>query len=422
MIVEILKEKIVHREYYLKKIDNFLGSNIIKVLVWQRRVGKSCILKSVIQKLAKDLPIKNFFYINKEDLTWDYIKDYKDLKQEFDKFLQTIDNNFRIFVWIDEIQEIEDWENFITHLQTKYKNIEIFITWSNSKLLSGDLATKLTGRYVEIFIYPLDLEEFAIFKDEEISKDLFLQYIQFWGLPWIFEVKYNREAIFEYLRWVYNTILLKDVVRYNKVKKIDFLDSLYKFVFANIWNIFSAKSIADYLKSQRIKISIDTVLEYLRYGINAFLIWQLKAVDPTTRKYFEIYNKYYVGDLWLRNAIVWVKLAKDINKLLENYIYLLLKKYWYDIRLGRFKIFDKEIKNYKNIEVDFIAEKEGKVMYIQVATSVLDEETRTRELRPLLFLNDNSKFVITLDDIDFGEYKGIKFVNILDFHKILKQW
>ena len=420
MIKEILKEKIIERKFYLEQIKNFLDTKIVKVLVWQRRVGKSYILKLLIQKLSKQIPLNNFFYINKEDLTWDNIKDYKDLQNEFENFLKQTDKNKKIFVWIDEIQDILWWEKFITHLQTKYQNIEIFITWSNSDLLSGDLATKLTWRYVEIEVFPLDLEEFSIFKKEKISKQLFLDYLKYWWLPGIFEVKYNDKAIFDYLKWVYNTIVLKDIVKYYNVKNIDFMDSLYKFIFSNLGNIFSAKTISDYLKSQKIKISVDSILVYLQYAISAFLLHLVKSQDPKTKKYFEIYNKYYVWDLGLRNAIVGVNLASDIGGLLENYVFLNLKRNWYDVKIGRLKVYDKEVKKYKNIEIDFIAEKGWEIKYIQVATSVLDEITRQRELRPLQILNDNwEKYIVHFDDIDYGQVEGIKFVNVIKIHTIL---
>ena len=414
MIKEILKEKIIERKFYLQQIKNFLDTKIVKVLVGQRRVGKSYILKLLIQKLSKKISINNFFYINKEDLTWDSVKTYQDLQIEFEKFLKQIDENKKIFVWIDEIQEIQDWEKFITHLQTKYQNIEIFITWSNSDLLSWDLATKLTWRYVEIKVFPLDLKEFSIFKQEKISKQLFLDYLKYGWLPGIFEVKYNDKAIFDYLKWVYNTIILKDIVKYYNMKNIDFMDSLYKFIFSNIGNIFSAKTISDYLKSQKIKISVDSILLYLQYATKAFLINLVKSQDPKTKKYFEIYNKYYVQDLGLRNAIVGVNFANDIWWLLENYVYLVLRKNGYDVKIWRLKIYDKETKKYKNIEIDFIAEKDGKTKYIQVATSVLDEKTRTRELKPLQSLNDNwEKCIVHFDDIDYWEKEWIKFVNVL---------
>ena len=420
MIKNLLEEKIIERPFYLKQIENFLDTKIVKVLVWQRRVWKSYILKLLIQKLSKHIPLNNFFYINKEDLAWDNIKTYQDLQTEFEKFLKQIDKNKKIFVWIDEIQEIQEWEKFITHLQTKYTNIEIFITWSNSDLLSGDLATKLTWRYIEIEIFPLDLEEFSIFKIEKISKQLFLDYLKYGWLPGIFEVKYNDKAIFDYLKWVYNTIVLKDIVKYYNVKNIDFMDSLYKFIFSNIWNIFSAKTISDYLKSQKIKISVDSILLYLQYATKAFLLNLVKSQDPKTKKYFEIYNKYYTWDLGLRNAIVGVNLASDIWWLLENYVYSSFKRNWYDVKIGRLKVYDKETKKYKNIEIDFITEKDWKTKYIQVATSILDEKTRARELKSLQAVKDNwEKYIVHFDDIDYGEVEWIKFVNVLSLKSII---
>ena len=416
MIQEILKENIIKRPFYLNQIENFLDTKIVKVLIGQRRVWKSYILKQIIQKLSKKIPINNFFYINKENLAWDKVKTYQDLQTEFEIFLKQINDKNKIFVWIDEIQEIQGWEKFITHLQSRYTNVEIFITWSNSELLSWDLASKLTWRYVEIEVFPLDLKEFSTFKQEKITKQLFLDYLKYWWLPWIFEVKYNDKAIFDYLKWVYNTIVLKDIVKYYNVKNIDFMDSLYKFIFSNVGNIFSAKTISDYLKSQKIKISVDSILLYLQYAINAFLIHLVKSQDPKTKKYFEIYNKYYVGDLWLRNAIVGVNLASDIWWLLENCVYLNLKRNWYNVKIWRLKVYDKETKKYKNIEIDFIAEKAWKTKYIQVATSVLDENTRKRELKSLQSLKDNwEKYIVHFDDIDYGEVEWIKFVNVLDF-------
>jgi len=413
-ITEILKEKIIIRESYINNLKLYLDSNIIKVLTWMRRVWKSFILKSLIQELVKENIIikKNIFYINKEDLEFDYIKDYEILYTEFKKFISNIDSSKKIFIWIDEIQEISGWEKFVNSILSKYwNNIEIFITWSNSNMLSSELSTLITWRYIEFEIFPLSLEEYSIFSKKKVDKELFLEYLKYWWLPWIFFMNKIDLIIFNYLKWIYSTILIKDIVKYFWLRNIDFFENLYKYIFSNIWSIFSAKSISDYLKSQKVKISPETVLNYLDYGLKVYLLNLVKTVEPETKKYFEIYNKYYAWDLWLRNALVWYNFKRDIWKLIENYVFLELKRFWYEVKIWRLK---------SGKEIDFIAIKNWITKYFQVCYLLWSEETIQREYSSLEEISDNwEKYVVSFDDIDFWISNWIRHINVMKLGEVL---
>ena len=413
VIQKILEEKIIDRNFYLDKINNYLNAPLIKVLIGQRRVWKSSILKSIIQKLIKnnDIIAENIFYINKELPIFDDIKNYDDLKNKFKKFLEN-KKEWKIFVGIDEVQEIIGWEKFVNGLLAEYgEKIEIFITWSNSFLLSWELATYLTWRYIEFNIFPLSFEEFCIFKKVECSKKEFLEYLKFGWLPAIFKMQYDENVIFPYLLWVYNTIVLKDIIQYHNIKNISFFKDLYKYTLTNIWNIVSWKSIKDYLKSQQISIWNETVLNFLQYALDTFILNKVYSVEPKTKKYFEIYNKYYAWDLWLRNALVWYNFARDIWKLIENYVYLELRRNWYEIKIWR-------LKSWK--EIDFIATKNWITKYFQVCYLLGSEDTIKREYSALEEIWDNwEKYVLSFDDIDFGINNGIKHLNVMKLSEVL---
>ncbi|MDD2566268.1 MAG: ATP-binding protein [Candidatus Gracilibacteria bacterium] len=413
MIQEILKENIVERDFYMNNIKKYLDTPLIKVLIGQRRVGKSTILKSIIKYLyqTKDIIENNFFYINKESPYFDHIRNYDDLKKEFEEFKKNTKPG-KIFIGIDEIQDIEGWEKFINGYSAIYgEQAEIFITGSNSFLLSGELATYLTGRYIEFPIYSLSFEEFCIFKKESRTKDNFIEYLKYGGLPAIFKMEYTADTIFSYLLGVYNTIVLKDIIQYHSIKNVVFFKDLYKYTLANIGNIVSGKSIKDYLKSQNIHIGNDTVLNFLGYAQDTFLLNKVYSVNPETKKYFEIYNKYYVSDLGLRNALVGYDFGKDIGKLLENYVFLELKRNRYEVKIGKLK---------SNTEIDFIATKSGITKYFQVCYLLGSEETIKREYNSLKEISDNwEKYVISFDDINHGIDGGIKHINIMDIGKVL---
>lgn len=413
LIQEILKEKIIERGLYMNQIEKYIGVPIIKVIIGQRRVWKSSILKSFIQKLhlSKTIPEENIFYVNKELMRFDHIKGYNDLKESFYDFLQQ-KKEWKVFVWIDEIQEIDGWEKFINGLLAEFwEEIEIFISGSNSFLLSSELATYLTGRYIEFQIYPLSFSEFAQFGDKEKSESLFYEYLKYGWMPAIFKMEYSEEIIYPYLNGVYNTIMIKDILSRHSIKNIVFFKDLYKYTISNIGNIISAISIKKYLRSQNVSLGNDTVLHYLQYAQDVFLLNKVYSCDPTSKKYFEIYNKYYVSDLWLRNSIVWYDFKRDIGSLIENYVYLELKRKKYEVKVWRFS-------NEK--EIDFIAEKWWRKIYLQVAYTMKTESTLTREYASLKLLKDNwAKYVVTLDSNQIWPHEGIEHIYMLDLEDVL---
>ena len=413
MIHNILQQSIISRERYLTKIFQYRDAPIIKVITGMRRSWKSFLLKNILQKAVNDyaIPPENIFYVDKELFLFDDIVTYRDLDKHFQQFLQTIQIGQKIVIAIDEVQEIQQWEKIINSYLSSYaQNAEIFITGSNSTMLSSELSTLLTGRYVEIGVFPLDLEEYTLFSKKPLTRELFEEYLQYGGLPGMLHLQ-QEEAIYPYLKDIYATILLKDIVKYFWVRNVDFFEDLYRYTFANIGNIVNAKSISDYLKSQRVILSPDMVLNYLGYGTKSYLLNKIKSVNPDTKRYFEIYNKYYVWDIGLRNAIVGYDRKKDIWKLIENYVFLELKKYGYEIKVGR-------LSSWK--EIDFVAEKHGIIKYFQVCYLLWGGDTMAREYAPLEEINDNrEKFVVSFDEVDFWISEGIRHINVMDLSRIL---
>lgn len=415
MIDEIIKEKLVARPFYLEQLKQYLWSPLIKVIVGQRRVGKSTLLKQIIQYLVKEKGWEKdqIFYMNKEFPEYDQILSYKELNDLLTTFLEH--KKGKCLIAIDEIQEIQNREKTVNGFLSKYtERVDIIITGSNSNLLSGELSTHIAGRYIELPVYPLSYSEFLDFQKKENNTETFSDYLCFWGLPALSELPSNYDIFHNYLRGVYNTIVLKDIISRFTVKHIDFFETLYRYVFANIGNIFSAKSISDYLKSQKINISVDSVLNYLAYGEQAFILHKIKSQDPKTKKFFTIYNKYYVGDLGIRNSLVGYQPAKDIGGLLENYVYLLLKKWGFSVSIWK-------LSSWK--EIDFIAEKYWKLIYLQVSTSILDPQTLEREYAALEEVNDNwEKLVVTMDAYAFWVKNGIKHYRIEELESFLTLW
>jgi len=400
------EQKIQKREIYLQKIKKYIWSPIIKVITGMRRSGKSYFLQSILQEFVAEKIIKdsNIFYINKELLKFDFIKNYDDLNKNFTDWKSNI--SWKFVVAIDEIQEIQMREKFINSILAEYQNdVEIFITWSNSNLLSSKLSTHIAGRYAEFIIYPLSLLEFAQFEDCDITEELFLDYIKYGSLPWIFNLRKNDEVIYDYLRWVYNTIFVKDILNYNKINSNHFFVTLYEYIFKNIWTTFTANSIQKYLKSQKINIWVDTILNYIQYGVESYLLQSFKKHDIKGKKTFQIYEKYFINDLGIRNSIVWFDFGRDIANILENIVFLELKRRWYEVFLGQ----------YKNREIDFVAKKWWDYEYFQVTYLLQNEETIQREFRWLLDIKDNRpKTVLSMDKTFANKHEWVNHINIIE--------
>lgn len=399
------------RPYYLDQLVSWLWSPVIKVISGMRRVGKSSLLKSLMTYTTKNhiYTSEQIFYLNKELNRYDHIVDYTSLKKEFLHWKETNSIGDHFFVALDEIQQVVQREKFVTWLLAEYHDsIDIYITWSNSFLLSSELATFLTWRYLEYKIYPLTYSEYLSFGEQEHSIELFWQYIEQWGMPGIWDLK-DASTIPSYVSTIYDSIIVKDVLPRHQIRNVEFFHILYKYVAANIWNIFSAKSIKNYLKAQELSVKVETILQYLSYGQEAFVLHKVLSQDPIKKKFFQIHNKYYVGDIWMRNALSGFDRLNHMWWLLENYVYLLLLKHRYEVRIGRWK-------NWK--EIDFIASRQGKMIYIQVSYLLNHPETVEREYGNLRDIRDNRpKYVVTMDPYPLWVKDWCEHVQVWDFEE-----
>ncbi|MBI4687783.1 MAG: ATP-binding protein [Nitrospirae bacterium] len=399
-------KKYIKRTNYLERIRPFMNKDVIKVLTGQRRVGKSYLLFQLMDELASmDVKKSDILYINKELHEFDAIKDYRNLLRYIK---QAAKGKKKITLFIDEIQGISQFEKALRDLQAS-GGYDIYCTGSNADLLSGELATYLSGRYVEVEVYSLSYPEFLIFHKLENTEDSFLKYIKYGGLPYLINLEMNDEVVYDYLKSVNNTILFKDVVARYNIRNVAFLERLVAYVADNVGSLVSAKKISDFLKSQKTKISPNVVLNYLSFLSNAFLIFKVRRSEIAGKRLFEINDKYYFQDCGLRHALVGYRLS-DINKVLENIVYMHLRVSGYTVTVGQMGA----------REIDFVGEKKGERLYVQVAYLIPDKKTWDREFGNLLQISDNyPKFVVSMDRMIEGGEKGIKHMHIAQFIRTL---
>lgn len=393
--------KLIKRKLYLQKIEPFIGKPIIKILTGMRRVGKSELLKQIRDKISREHVDKNIIYINKELREFDSIIDNQDLNN----YVDSASTAHESVIFIDEIQEIKNWERSINSFLAE--GMDIYITGSNAHLLSSDLATLLAGRYVEFNIFTLSFKEFIELGEfENVSQEkVFQKYIKFGGLPGLFHLDFHPSATFQFLDAIYQTILLKDIVRRHKVRNVDLLDNITKFVFDNIGNLFNASTIVKYLENQQIKNSVPTIQTHVHYLTDVFIAHKIRQFDLKGKEYLTTNAKYFVGDLGLRHAILGYR-DSDISGMLENIVYLELCRNDYQVSLGRLG----------EKEVDFIAEKAGKIVYIQVTYVMPDVKTRERAFSVLEAIKDNHpKYVISMDSLLTKRPSGVIHLNLYDF-------
>lgn len=390
------------RNLYLDKLRPFIDKPVIKVITGMRRSGKSCFLSSVMEELRNGQEC-NIIYINKESLEFDFIRGYKEL---YEYVKAKIQGQRRNYLFIDEVQEIVNWEKAISSFFTD-NAADIYLTGSNAHMLSSELATLLSGRYIEFPIYTLGFEEFIRFHEaKKLSiNDYFILFTKYGGFPGLYHLDLEEEVVYQYINSLFNTILLKDVVQKNNIRNIAVLENIIRYVFDNIGNIFSAKKVSDYLKSQKIRLGVDTVQNYLSYMRSAFSIYKVPRYDIKGKKLLEIQEKYFLGDIGLRHALLGFREA-DIAGILENIVFLELKRRGYKVCIG--KLDDREI--------DFIAEKQSEKKYIQVAYLLSSEDTINREFSVLKKIPDNyPKYVISLDTIMGSDFEGVKRIHLIDF-------
>ena len=391
----------ITREIYKKHIDRYIGKEIIKVLVGQRRVGKSYLLYQTMDSIREQFSAPNIIYINLETHEFEILNtsvslyDYIKLKSKEGELN---------FLMIDEIQMVPKFEKTLRSLLAE-GGYDIYCTGSNAHILSGELGTSLGGRYIEIPVYALNYPEFLLFHHLENTADSLNLYLKYGGLPYLIHLELTDEIVFDYLKNISQSILFGDVVSRFEIRNIDFLNRLIRYLANETGNLISARGIGNYLKSQNVSISITAILNYLNYLTTAMLIARVQRSDIQGKKVFEVNEKYYFNDIGLRNSIAGFS-PFDLGQIMENVVYLHLKSVGYSVLVGKQQ--DKEI--------DFIAERQGEKVYIQVALRISEKHTMEREFGNLLALKDNyPKYVITLDEYSGTSFQGIKHVPLRQF-------
>lgn len=396
-------KEVLPRPVYLDRIKPFLGKDIIKILTGMRRAGKSYILLQLIETIREEYPDAHIIHIDMELAAFSSIRTHADL---YAFVLGQIHPTGQHFLLIDEVQEITAFERCLRSLLNEGK-CDIICTGSNAGLLSGELATMLSGRHITFPVHGLSYIEFLHFHGLAQSADSLVSYLTIGGLPYLRHIGTDQEIAFEYLKSVYSTILLKDVVARENIRNVHFLENLVAFLSDNTGSILSARNITKYLKSQQINIPTQTVLNYLRAITQSYFVYRVPRAEVHGLKIFEVGEKYYFGDTGLRNCVRTFHFPNDIHKLMENAVFLHLSINRYTVFTGR--LGDREI--------DFVAERSGKKIYIQVCYTLSDEQTVAREFGNLLLIEDNfPKYVVTYNDpITDRDYKGIRQVNLIHF-------
>lgn len=402
----------VQRETYLNRIRPFIGTDLIKVMTGIRRCGKSVMLELIKQELIRSgVNPAQFISINFEDMNYAHLQTAKALHEEISR--RAADINGKVYLFFDEIQEVRDWEKCINSFRVSL-DCDIYITGSNAKLLSGELATYLGGRYVEFVIYPFSFAEFlelyrTIFPDESVQK-CFQNYLLSGGMPYLANIRYADEPSKQYLHDLFNSVQLKDIVKRNKIRDVDLLERIIAYVMANVGNTFSASSLAKFLKSEQRTVAPETILNYIKYCCDAYLFYQVKREDLQGKQILSSNEKYYIADHGIREAVFGGNM-KEINLTLENIVYLELLRRGYEVTVGRTG--DKEI--------DFVCHKRDEKLYVQVAYLLASDETIQREFGAYDTIRDNfPKYVVSLDEFDMSR-NGIKHRNIRDF-LLAEEW
>lgn len=396
----------------MKRIRPFIGTDLVKVMTGIRRCGKSVMLDLIKEEL-KELGISaaQFITFNFEDLRNANFCTASSLHDEVIRRASEISG--KVYLFFDEIQEVTDWEKCINSLRIEM-DCDIYITGSNARLLSGELATVLGGRYVEFTIYPFSYAEFMdLYKDifpDASDSAVFQKYLTLGGMPYLANLRYAEEPSKQYLTDVYNSVVLNDVVKRNKIRDIDLLTRIVTYVIGNIGTTFAATSIAKFLKSERRTVATDTVLNYIQYCISAYLFYQVKRQDIQGKQILSTNEKYYMADHGFREAVFGGNM-RDINLILENIIYMESLRRGYTITVGKSG----------TKEIDFICQKQDQKVYIQVTYLLASEETIQREFGIYDSIHDNfPKYVVSMDELDFSR-NGIKHRNIKEF-LLMKEW
>lgn len=402
----------IKRETYMRRIRPFIGNELIKVLTGIRRSGKSVMLDLIKEELCDSgVNSAQFISINFENMSNAHLCTAAALHDEIIRRASEIKG--KVYLFFDEIQEVDAWEKCVNSFRVEL-DCDIYITGSNAKLLSGELATYLAGRYVEFVIYPFSFAEFTelyrtVFPDTSVE-GCFTKYLTTGGMPYLSNLMYDETAGRQYLQDLYNSVELKDIVKRNKIRDVDMLERIIAYITSNIGTTFSSTAISKYLKSEGRAVSPDTVLSYIKACTDAFLFYQVKRQDLRGRKILTVNEKYYVADHGVREAVFGGNM-RDINLVLENIVYMELARRGYTVTVG--KAGEKEI--------DFVCQKQRDTIYVQVCYLLAAEETVEREFGAYHGIRDNfPKYVVSLDEFDMSR-DGIKHCNIRDF-LLAEEW
>lgn len=398
----------IKRETYMSRIRPFMNNDLIKVLTGIRRSGKSVMLELIKEELTDSgVSREQFISINFEDMRYSKLHRANTLHEEVLKRAEDIRG--KVYLFFDEIQEVEEWEKCINSLRV-ILDCDIYLTGSNAKLLSGELATYLGGRYVEFVIYPFSYTEFMelyhVVCPEISEQQAFQKYMLFGGMPYLSNLRYEEEPSGQYLEDLFNSVQLKDIVKRNKIRDVDLLERIIAYVMANIGTTFSATTIVKFLKNEQRTVSADTILNYIKYCVDAYLFYQVKRQELQGKQILSTNEKYYIADHGIREAVYGGNM-RDINLILENIVFMEILRRGYHVTVGKVK----------EKEIDFVCEKRNEKIYVQVTYLLASEDTINREFGIYENIKDNyPKFVVSLDEFDMSR-NGIKHMNIREFLK-----
>ena len=396
---------------YTDRLEKLTGNRLVKVLIGQRRVGKSYILRQLALKLTEQgVKPQNIFMLSKEIEDFDFVDTNKDLDELFHLYLNEVKPQGKVYIFLDEVQNIEKWETFVNSYSQDYMHeYELFITGSNSRMLSGELATLLSGRYVEIEVYPFSYDEFLGYFHKEPGRTTYAEYIHTSGLPELYKLQ-DEELRRYYMRSLKDTIMLRDIVTHNKVRDVPLLEDLFVYVINNASNLMSITGIVDYMKHQGRKVSYDTAATYLQYIEDAFLIFHINRYNIRGKAVIGGNAKYYANDLAFRNYL-YRGFGYGEGYLLENAVHIELRRQGYDNYVG----------SADEKEVDFVGIKGDRRVYVQVAYSIGEGTTAKREYSSLEAINDSyEKYVVTMDEFTLPINNGIKNIQAWNLSYALK--
>lgn len=399
-----------YRKDYTDKIFDYTGSKLVKVLVGQRRTGKSYILRQIAHRLIEGgVDPRNIFYINKEFTDFDFISDYKDLEVLLKLYREKLKPEGKVWLFIDEVQNISGWEHFVnSHSQDFVESYEIFISGSNSKMLSMELATLLSGRYVNFEVFPFSYAEYTGITQKEVKKQSYIDYMESGALPELFVLP-NDETKRNYISAIKDTVLLRDIIQRHNIKDPKLLEDVFVYLVNNASNLVSIVNIVNYFKSNGRKTTYDTIANYISYIEDTFMIHKVERYDIRGKETISGNCKYYINDLSFKNYL-YPGFGYGVGYKLENLVYLELRRAGYEVYVGAMR--DKE--------VDFVAKKGDRLIYLQSTYLLVDEQTTLREYAPLEAIGDNyEKAVVSLDDISLPSNKGIRHIQAWKLHEIL---